>query len=253
MIYVYTSISNGFDNLRAPLVVSKSARYICFTNVPNLSSVEPWEFRPLPDIGNHSRSNRIPKILPHLMLPEDAEYSIYHDGNFGLTKFPEEVIESLLRSHDWAAHRHPCRTCIYEEAEVLLRENIGTAALVSSQIGRYQEVAYPAHAGLWANGFLVRRHSDAVKSVCEEWWKEFSGGCERDQIAFPFARHRMGLQVNTIGGVIYSSPFVHFWWHAAWKDQPCNRDFKEARKRLSGTLCRLNELTGTRLEYRVYE
>ena len=248
MIYVYTSIVNGWDNLRPPLVVSNSenVRYLCFTNLPNLPCVGPWQYRSLPDLGSGCRSARLPKILPHLMLPADAECSIYHDGNFQLRVLPEQIIADLLTSADWAAHRHPARDCIYSEAEILLQERIGTAELINRQIARYRDDGYPEHAGLWANGLLVRRHtSRTVRLACEEWWKEFAAGCERDQVSFPPARRRIGLEVHAIEAHISESPLMQFSWHAAFK-KPCDDLFSPARQRAREQLADLRMLTGLR-------
>lgn len=255
MQYVYTVTSQGWDNLRPPAVVSNSenVKYVCFTDTPNLPNVGPWQYRPLIDLGHPSRTNRLPKILPHLMLPTDAEYSVYHDANFQLTRLPEHLIECLLDRHDWAAHKHPARDCIYEECDVLLSERIGTRELVEKQVARYREEGYPKHAGLWANGLLVRRHTGAVKQLCEDWWKEFSAGCERDQVSFPVARRRTVLEVNTLNGTIYESQFMNFWWHAAWKDRPCNFDFVPERKRIAANLGRIYELTGKSIHFPVHE
>lgn len=247
MIYVYTSILNGWDNLRAPLChvePDPGVRWLCFTNVPNLPNVAPWEYRPIYGLAEACRAARVPKILPHLMLPSDAEYSIYHDGNFELQHTPRQMVADLLRGHDWAAHRHPCRKCIYREADILLRENIGTRSLVLEEIERYRLIDYPADAGLWANGLLVRRHTDAVKATCERWWKLYAMGCERDQLSFPVARKAENLQVRTIDADVWQSPYVAFSFHAAWKDKPNNRTFQAERDGIRASLSRLQELAG---------
>lgn len=98
MLYVYTVLTNGFDNLRPPLVWSAGQKvsYLCFTDVPNLPKVEPWEYRPLYDLGHPARTSRLPKILPHLLLPEDATASIYHDANLQLRRSPVDVARELL-------------------------------------------------------------------------------------------------------------------------------------------------------------
>lgn len=258
MIYVYTVILSGFDNLRPPLVVSKSekVRYLCFTNIPNLPPVKPWEFAELPDSGNPSRTNRAPKIRPHLYLPSDAEYSVYHDGNFQLQEAPEVLIHSFLQDHDWAAHRHPCRSCIYDEADVILNDESMAgwreqkperAPTISAEIHRYRAEGYPSYNGLWANGLLIRRHSDAVKALCDDWLGLFNAGGERDQLSFPVARHHAGLPVNTINEIVSASPYMRFNFHAAWYDHPCNRDYAEQRQQIH------DSLKGTNLSFPVYE
>ncbi len=245
MIYVYTAILNGFDNLRPPLVEAvPGVRYVCFTNLPNLPRVDPWEFRPVYQLAEASRTSRVPKILPHLMLPADAEYSIWHDGNFQLRTQPAEIVASLLSQHDWAAHQHPARSCIYREADVLLREGIGTRELVLDEIERYRLIGYPENHGLWANGLLVRRHSAATIATCERWWKLFVTGCERDQLSFPVAREAQGLAVNPIEGHIYESPCVAFGFHAAWHDKYPNREYWSERARVRTTLAELEALAG---------
>ncbi len=246
MIYVYSVIMNGWDNLRSPAVpVEDGVRYICYTNLPHLPRVHPWEYRPLYSVSGHpARTSRVPKILPHLMLPYDTEYSIYHDGNFQLKVSPIAMIESLLKDHDWAAHKHPCRDCVYEEGEILIRERIGTTALVEEEMARYRVRGYPVHAGLWANGMLVRRHTAGVATLNELWWDLYSSGCERDQTSFPVARYHEEMEIRTIDEDVYRSPYLLQRWHAAWKDRDDNPDYWEERARLRGRLGRLERIAG---------
>lgn len=246
MIYCYTSILDGFDNLRPPAAPANDCvRYICYTNVPNLPRVYPWEYRPIyAGTGNAARDSRIPKILPHLMLPTDAEYSIWHDGNFQLVHDPQTMIESLLAQHDWASHRHPGRHCVYAEGQLLLDEKIGTPDLVRAELERYRTSGHPVSAGLWANGLIVRRHSPAVQALNEEWWKLYLAGAERDQLSFPVARARIGLEVKTIHEDVFNSPWMRFNWHVAWKNKMDNPDYFEQRGRIRERLGRLRELTG---------
>ena|SRR3990167_1394629 len=247
MVYIYTSILNGFDNLRPPAVPAEDlARFVCFTNVPNLPRVYPWEYRPAYLAGKACRSSRVPKILPHLMLPEDAEYSIWHDGNFQLRHDPHLVIRELLKDRQWAAHRHPCRSCLYDEAEVVLRDcPLVDKTAVNQQIARYREDGFPPRAGLWANGFIVRRHTPEVARLNELWWEEFAAGSERDQLSFPVARAKSGLEIETIDANVFGSPWILFRWHAAWKERDDNPDFWPGRNRIRLRLADLARLTGS--------
>ena len=258
MICVYTANLDLWDNLRPPLVQPEDGvRYICFTNSPLQAAVSPWEFRPCPDLGNASRSSRVPKILPHLCLPE-YDYSIWHDANFQLRVPARQVIGELLRFDDWCAHRHPARDCVYAEAEILLKEKIGTPALVQTQIDHYREIGYPAHHGLWANGFIVRRHTPKTARLNEKWWELFAAGCERDQLSFPVARLLSGTPLDG-GGVnhgltrdIFNSPYVKYNWHAAWRDREDNPSYQPQRDRLNAQTRRLAEVSGARLKVQEY-
>ena len=103
---------------------------------------------------------------------------------------------------------------------MLLKEKIGTAALVERQIDRARDVyGHPEHFGLWANGFIVRRHNAATAALNERWWDLFQSGCERDQISFPVALRESGVGIETIRHTdIYGSEFVKFNWHAAFRE-----------------------------------
>lgn len=252
MNYLYTCILNGFDNQR-PLIAPKEDgwRYVCFTNVPNLPRVEPWEYRPIYDLGDPSRTSRVPKILPHVCLP-DAEYSIYHDGNLQLQTSPQKIIDTLLAVNHWSAFKHPARTCIYEEADVLLNHDSmqewlarkpERARLIQEEICRYRRIPFPEKSGLWANGFIARRHNPNTRKLNEIWWQLFSEGSERDQLSFPVARRKADLHIETIDGEIHRSGLLKFNYHAEWKHTEDNPNFWPQRKEIKHRLAELARLT----------
>lgn len=256
MIYCYTSLTDGFDNVRPPCVpVDHNVRYVCFTNIPNLPRVYPWEYRPIYNAGAPARTARVAKILPHLMLPDDAEYSIYHDGNFQLREDPNKLIDILDRDHQWAAHKHPCRDCIYDEARIVMRDcPLVDSGSVERQIAGYRVAGHPEHAGLWANGFIIRRHTPEVAALNEEWWRLFAAGSERDQLSFPVARRNLNMPVRTIDADVFSSPYIKGNPHAAFKNQGDNPDFWKERSGVRRRLGRLAELAGAdaRVNFQAY-
>lgn len=257
MIYVYTCILGGFDNLRPPLVPPEpGVRFICFTDVPVLPDVPPWEFRPIHRVGNNSRTSRLPKILPHLVLPADCDYSIWIDGNLQLRKPAAEIVNAEMRFDDWAAHAHPARSCVYSEGD-LLRElkrvrpdewpNLD-AAFLDEELENYRALGFPANLGtLTANGVIIRKHTPAVDSLNERWWKLFERGAGRDQLSFPVALWQSeGVTVNRMSHYpdVYTSPLVRFGWHAAWKDKPDNVQYRPERERIAVRVAKLREIAG---------
>ena len=255
MIYVVTCILGGFDNLRPPLVPAEpGVRFICFTDVPVLPDVPPWEFRPIHSVGSAGRTSRLPKILPHLMLPADADYSIWIDGNFQLLKPASEIINQEMRFEDWAAHRHPARGCIYTEGALLKHLSLTKpeewpnldAGLLDEEVERYRALGYPSGHGLWANAMIIRKHSPLVAKVNESWWKSFASGAARDQLSFPVSRWEHGLHVNSMPHYpdVYNSPLMRFGWHAAWKDKPDNVQYRAERERVAGRVVKLREVAG---------
>ena len=266
MIYVYTCILGGFDNLRPPLVPPEpGVRWICFTDVPVLPDVPPWEFRPVHRAGSESRTSRLPKILPHLVLPADCDYSIWIDGNLQLAKPASEIVNAELRFDDWAAHRHPVRGCVYEEGALLkslLRDKPEewpglNARELTEEMDRYEIAGFRHGLGtMTANGVIIRRHTPKVAALNEVWWKLFTAGCGRDQLSFPVALWQSGIAINRMPHYhdIYTSPLVRFGWHAAWKDKPDNVQYRPERARIAARVAKLREVVGDGgYHWRIYD
>jgi hypothetical protein len=265
MIYVVTCILGGFDNLRPPLVDPEpGVRFVCFTDCPVLPSVAPWEFRPVHRVysadmsgrTDMARTSRLPKILPHLMLPADADYSIWIDGNFQLRKPASEIINEELRTEDWAVHRHPARGCMYEEGALLQKLKRETpndwtnmdAGELDREIARYAAMGFPRElCTLPANGMIIRRHNGYTNALNEKWWKLFAEGCGRDQLSFPVALWLQGdVSVNRMPHYpdVYTSPLMKFGWHAAWKDKEPNVEYRPERERIAARVEKLREIVG---------
>ncbi len=224
-ITVYTVILNGFDNLQSPAVVEPGVRYVCFANTPQ-PAAPPWEIIPLHPmpLASMARNSRLPKILPHLFVDE-SEYTIYHDGSFVMKTTPSALIEQYLQSADIAIHRHPGRKCVYDEAQLCLKEGIGDAAQLQQQLKRYESLNWPRGAGLYAAGVLLRRQTPAVARFNEIWWEEFRTQSTRDQLSLPIALHVAGLTSARMPGNIFSSPHFGYVWHAAFLDRGNNPAF----------------------------
>ncbi len=243
-VTVYTAILGGWDFLRKPEVVDQRSRYICFIDQP-IDPVYPWEFQPAYTPFDHAgRNSRISKILPHLHF--DAEYSIFHDANFVLRGWPQAIVDEHLANHDIAMYQHPCRKHIGEEASCLRDLNTKgelpglEGTLLDSQVTLWKHHGAPL--GLWAGGFIVRRHTPQILELNETWWQLYRDGCTRDQISFPLARHITGVEVNTLQGNIYECAELAFHWHAAWKHKGDNPKFATRQAELDCKRRRLVEL-----------
>lgn len=214
-ITVYTVVT-GARSLLRPVYVERThpihrLEFVCFTDDPS-QHVDGWTMVKLDGGGlSPQRTSRLPKILAHRYLNTYA--SIYHDASFTLTTPPHELVASALRGANIAMHAHPCRKCLYEECDVLIREQIGTPSLVAVQRGKYIRDGMPPDFGLWAAGLIVRRHSTDVAILEQEWWNQFINGCERDQVALPMAAHITQTHIATIPGNVYLSPHTHYHGH----------------------------------------
>ncbi len=248
-VIVYTCVTGGYDNIRPPLASPEpGVRFICFTDVPVLLDEPPWEFRPVHRVTGTSgysarRTACLPKMLPHLMLPE-CEYSIWHDGNFRLSASASRIAAHAA-DKDLALHVHPSRDCVYQEADALLAGGFGDAALIHREVVRYRGQGHPEHAGLWACGMVVRRHTSAAAALNERWWGLYTDGSELDQMSFAVARRVEGIDVGTLPGDVFRSPYMSFdGWHAKWCSEEDKSVARPERRRVADRVDRLRGLAG---------
>ena len=126
---------------------------------------------------------KIYKVLSHLYDPD--EYSVWVDGTVIPVVEIEKFIE-LLGDAEIAVFSHPNRDCIYDEADECKRLNLDSFERLTAHTDRYRGLNYPEHAGLGACYVIIRKHTERIKRLNEQWWAEICHGSRRDQISFPF-------------------------------------------------------------------
>jgi hypothetical protein len=129
------------------------------------------------------RNARIFKVLSHLFV--EADYSIWVDGRVFLKVLPDQLI-NLLDDKEVLIFRHPNWDCIYKEAEVVLNAKLDDIEIVEKQMERYKNSGYPENHGLAMTGIIVRKHTDKIKRLNEQWWSEICRGSSRDQLSFNY-------------------------------------------------------------------
>lgn len=204
MKYIITAIFGAKDTLNDDINV-EGAKAVCFTDNPDLKS-DVWEIRLIPDLfTDKRRTSRMPKILPHLFLP-DATYSLYVDGNI-ISKVPlQKMIDEWLNETDIAFFKHPTRDCYFEEAKECIRLGLDDKEIITQQMIRYKDI--PRHLGLYQGGVIFRKHTDRVRQFNECWWAEYCTGAKRDQLSLPIAKEKTGIAIKGIEG----HPYYHQWF-----------------------------------------
>jgi len=194
--YLYTAIFGGSDRIRPPGPIPAGWRAVCFTD-SGASGAGGWELR-APMLGSETspRSARAHKLLPHRLFP-DAEVSLWIDGNISVHCDLDRVVEGYLHDADLALHRHRDRDCVYEEGAMCIELGKDDEERIGSQLRGYERRGHPRHAGLYATGVLLRRHTEAVRRLGERWWAEVEAGSHRDQLSAPVAIAAIGLPVAT--------------------------------------------------------
>jgi hypothetical protein len=198
---VYTCLFGKYERLNEQTIAKKSdIPFVCFTDQTYLAS-KTWSIRNVRLLGiDSTRESRRLKILPHIFLPEFDE-SLYIDNSVILKMAPNAIFETYLQSDapNFVCFRHPERDCIYEEAEEIIRRDIDLEVKVREQMDHYRAHGYPAHAGLIASTFILRRHQEIdVKATCELWFSHVLRYSKRDQLSFNYNAWRTGLAFTAL-------------------------------------------------------
>jgi len=199
-LVIYTCLTDGYDNLSAPIITDFNCDLIAFTDDINLH-IPGWETRLLSNPLNldSRRLSRMPKVLPHRYL-QDYEYSIYLDANLTVMGDLRKLLQYLNKGHSMALCMHADnRDCIYQEAETILQYGYDKQKTIEDQMKLYKSLGMPAHFGLFECSALIRKHNDHLLiETMEIWWQEIKTKSHRDQLSFTYALWKTGLKVNPI-------------------------------------------------------
>lgn len=162
-----------------------------------------------PSITSPMLAHKYWKCHPHLAVP-DADITMWIDGSMEIVvdDYVSRCLEALDQDQ-WSCVRHPSRTCIYPEADfsstLTWRYD---AEAVLRQAAFYRSIGHPADYGLVATGANVRRHTDKVIEVSEQWWIECLQWSHQDQISLPVL-FRLSEEELTWN---YNLPWFEWWF-----------------------------------------
>lgn len=142
------------------------------------------------------RNSRIQKILAHQYI--DAEYSIYIDANVRLLVDPQILVDKYLQDCDLAVMKHPTRDCLYDESIICAKRGLDDVETIIEQAKMYEDSGFAKHKGLGECNIILRRHTPKVEEFNNAWWSEYCRHSRRDQISFPYAADKVGIQFKLI-------------------------------------------------------
>lgn len=211
---IYTCITGGYDTIINPTVITKGFDYVCFTdNIKMESSV--WDIRPLPketDGLSQVKKQRYVKINPHLLL-NDYDISIWVDGNVTIKNDLNEFVDKyLMDKYSIYVPKHPSRTCIYSESNVVVAMKKDTKENVTPQIERYKKEGFPKDYGLLQSNIMLRKHNekDCIRFM-EQWFEELKNGSHRDQLSFNYVAWKNNdIKVFYLDKTIYKSKWFNW-------------------------------------------
>lgn len=216
-LVVYTAIAGngGRDILEDPAEAVPAVDYVCFTDQPFISKV--WEIRPFNWIHPKEavRTAKHPKINPHLYFPKH-ELSLWVDGNITPTPALVEAARNYLLDYDLALHRHPYRTCLYKEAEVVSTFKKDHPKLIDELVKKCRRQLIPEDAGLYECGLLFRRHhAPIVKKAMSMWWQDIKDYTNSDQVSWAAIMWKEKIRAHIIEGNLRYRPDINYRSHDA--------------------------------------
>lgn len=205
---VYTTVFGETKPLHEP-AIDTDARFVCFTDQP--ISSQRWEIIRTPVTATPARDCRRLKQLSHVVFPE-ATSTLWIDSCFSLRMDPLEV--AAMHEEPVVAFRHPHRSRITDEAEVIIDYGKAREDSIRSQLAAYRADGFDTEASpqtrLTAGGFLIRRHTEAVKRFNESWHHEVQARSLRDQMSLDYALWKTRVSVGYLQGTHLDNRYAQF-------------------------------------------
>ena len=196
-IVVYTALFGNYSGLISP-PKHKNIDYICYTDQDIKS--KNWTIIKVnpPIAGDHTRSNRYYKILPHKHLSSKYQVSVYVDANIWILQDISSLVLEKTNIAKMACFDHNQnafgkRNCIYEEYQAILDyakrsdHEKDDPLVMKKQMDRFKEEGYPKNNGLITAPILIRQHFDPeIIQLMESWWEIVLNESKRDQLSFNY-------------------------------------------------------------------
>lgn len=176
---------------------------MCFTDNHNLRfNSGNWDIRGIPaelEYLSEVKKQRTVKACPHKYLG-DYEVSLWVDGNISIISDIRKFIDQYdLFKTPIYVKPHPCRKCLYEEANAVLRYYKDVEKNVNPQIKKYREEGFPRNFGLFETSVILRRHNDQKCQLFSNLWaSQIFLHSHRDQLSFDYCRWKTGTEVGKL-------------------------------------------------------
>ncbi len=200
---ILTAVYDDYDSLKPLPVQDMPHEAICVTDNPHLHA-DGWTTVVEPRIGVHpNRAAKTPKMCPWMYT--DADLTIWVDAMFDIKAWS---FVSDLQDITFGQFEHPNRNCIYDEANVSATMGKYAGEPIREQADHYRTRGHPEHWGLWAAGFIVRRHTPTIETFGEAWLAEVYRWSFQDQISEAPMLREHDLRPDVIPGAYHLNPWM---------------------------------------------
>jgi tetratricopeptide (TPR) repeat protein len=195
---IYTSFSNGYDQLKLPEKPDPSFDYVVFTDA-DLDGSGIFQVRPLPAEHKDMRvATRYPKMHPHILFP-NYEAAIWMDASIMITGDIMPMVKSFLASGlPIGCGVHPQRQNIQQELKACIRLGKDNPEIMKKQVAAYRKEGFRGDE-LSENGLLLFRPKDKkIALAMENWWQQVNTYSKRDQLSFNYSLWKTGVKWHKI-------------------------------------------------------
>ena len=196
---VYTCITGDYDDLHEIEKPEKGVDYYCFTNNKNLKS-KTWKIVQIKNDGlDNQRLSRKIKMLGEPSIMKDYEVSVWMDASVVWNKSVIDFVETYLGDGVFAAFLHSQRSSVRDEAIACLRLRKDSKEKIEETLRFLNSEGFRDDIGLFEMTVFAKRHHDkTVQETMKIWFDALQRYSKRDQLSFPYAIWKTGLQVNPI-------------------------------------------------------
>lgn len=205
-IVVYSCIFGRTDPLHEP-VHPGNTRFVMFTDQP-ITSMH-WEIVRVPTLAAPKRESRKYKQPSHVVFP-DAEATLWVDAAFTLLVDPLSILQEYPQ--EFVGFKHHKRARISEEAGAIIRAGKGLRGPIIQQLQAYNADGWDTKANpqqsITNGGFMLRRHTDRVKTFNTVWNYEVQTRTLRDQMSLDYCAAKAGMPITYFPGSVKANRFA---------------------------------------------
>lgn len=210
-VAVYTCVTNGYDEVSPPTVLTPSVDYLCF-NDGTIKPPAPWQDIKIDSAFAGKDANRHIKILPQLNNRlKYYDLTIYVDGAIEIVGDLAPLVRSVLCADGQTfMYEHPRRNCVYLEARACVESMKAPLAKTSKLLASYRKKGMPAEFGLFEGGVIIRKLGSGFEPLMEVWWQTYLSGVGRDQLALMYSSWESGIPIQSLGKPDHRFQQVYF-------------------------------------------
>lgn len=209
--FVYTEIFGDYDDLKPVKPQNIPVPFVCVTDNPNLNG-EGWKIVvvnfPRKDLHMNLQAKwfkMFPWTIPGF---EDYEISIHIDGATTITK--DSFVEHAMRllDKDFVLFKHPDRNNIRDELKISMTFQKYHYENTAAQVQHYLNKGFPG-GPLYACTCLVRRHTENIKQLMQQWYLECMQWSYQDQLSLPYLLWKNKFEPVTFKENLWRNEYIN--------------------------------------------